>query len=123
MPCRDYYDDNPAAYYEGTIKGLKSQVSFAESALCAFMRYMETQGEAGKYYVDNLDYVGSGITQKELEKWWTKHKKLDEEAREKERAKKKAAADKKKEEKRVNDILAKLSPDEVRVLKANKGKI
>ena len=38
MPCRDYYDEYPLAYFRDvTEPALKKQISFAESALCQAM--------------------------------------------------------------------------------------
>mgnify|MGYP003340976871 FL=1 len=77
MPCRDYYDDHPNAYYESTSIGLKKQISFAESALCqtlnAFERVLKEFGEhADELSTDPMDYIDykqAGITRKELEEW------------------------------------------------------
>lgn len=109
MPCRDYYDDHPEAYFKQvTEPALKKQVSFAESALCQTLAALENMrttlstvtavmGSA----LDYVDYAAAGITRKELEAWWRNHQKLDAKHREEERVKnlKKAA-------------LAKLTPEE-----------
>ena len=42
MPCRDYYDDHPEAYFRDvTEPALKRQVAFAESALCQTLAALE----------------------------------------------------------------------------------
>lgn len=42
MPCRDYYDDNPHAYFKDVSEpALKKQISFAESALCQTLVALE----------------------------------------------------------------------------------
>lgn len=87
MPCRDYYDDHPQAYYgpqlaskEAEIEKLKKQISFAESALCATLKVV-------KNFAD-LDLDEAGITQNELRDWWIVHQELDRLHREEERQRK-----------------------------------
>ena len=94
MPCRDYYDDHPQAYYSDNIAELKKQVSFAESALCLVLNTMEQLLHGIKHDFDDkvktnpldiLEFEEAGITRAELDEWWIKHKKLDAEHRELER--------------------------------------
>lgn len=105
MPCRDYYDDNPGAYYAETIKGLQKQVSFAESALCLTLNTLEQllagikkdfDSNSKTNPLDILEFEEAGIARKELEQWWKKHKELDEKHRAEEAAK--AEAKKRKAE-------------------------
>lgn len=87
MPCRDYYDDHPEAYFKDvTEPALKKQISFAESALCqtlaAFERILKETKDAvpGRLSSDPLDFINyeeAGITKKQLKFWWLDHKKLD----------------------------------------------
>jgi hypothetical protein len=75
MPCRDYYDDHPEQYYADTVRDLRKQISFAESALCAALRHIEKA-----YDADPVDYIGcddAGINRTELKSWYKKHKALD----------------------------------------------
>ncbi len=95
MPCRDYYDDHPEAYFRDvTEPALKKQVSFAESALCqtlaAFAKFLnETSSEVGgKIDVNPLNYIDykeAGIDKRDLAKWWKDHQILDAKHREEER--------------------------------------
>jgi hypothetical protein len=81
MPCRDYYDDHPDAYYRDvTLPGLKAQISFAESALCAALRAMEK--EFGNDFYNKIDYTFAGITKPQLKSWHKTHKELDAKHRE-----------------------------------------
>lgn len=115
MPCRDYYDDHPEAYFRDiTEPALKKQISFAESALCQTLStFQEHLKNMQKDYDDNiytnpldyLDYEAAGITREELEKWWDDHQALDKEHRERARQ---------AQVKRV--ALAKLTPEERKVL-------
>jgi len=116
MPCRDFYDDNPGAYYKDTIAGLKKQVSFAESALCAALNALEhvdslvetVAPKQGDFY-DWLAFEGAGIKKKELVEWHTHHRILD--------AKHRAEAEARAREHRIrNQALAKLSAEEQKVL-------
>lgn len=116
MPCRDYYDDYPLAYFRDvTEPALKKQISFAESALCQAMETIvklidEYNKEHGtnRDAMDQINYTEAGITKKQLEKWWDNHKKLDAKHREEERIKK------------VRDLaISKLTEEEKKVLGVN----
>lgn len=115
MPCRDYYDDHPEEYFRDvTEPALRKQISFAESALCLALNTMEQLLKGIKHDFDDhvktnpldiMDFEEAGITRTDLEKWWTKHKKLDARHREQERLKNVRAA-----------ALAKLTDEEKKVL-------
>jgi uncharacterized protein YjiS (DUF1127 family) len=118
MPCRDYYDDHPEAYFRDVKEpALKKQISFAESALCLTLRKFQETLERVEHWhergaqtnpldiMSDEDFADAGITRKELEKWWKNHKKLDAEHREQERLKK-----------LKESALAKLSDEERKVL-------
>lgn len=113
MPCRDYYDDHPQAYFKDvTEPALKKQISFAESALCqalAALKHVDSLVETvspkkGDFY-DWINFKEAGITKTQLVKWHKDHKILD---------------DKHREEERLNkikqDALAKLTDEEKKVL-------
>ena len=74
MPCRDYYDDHPEAYFRDvTEPALKRQVAFAESALCqtlaalekAIDSYNEEHG-TNRNVLDQINYKEAGITRAQL---------------------------------------------------------
>lgn len=75
MPCRDYYEDYPEEYYAQTIQGLKAQISFAESALCAAINVLES--EHGENWIHKIDCQEAGIDPAELVKWRRAHQILD----------------------------------------------
>ena len=116
MPCRDYYDDHPSAYYESEVRGLQKQVSFAESALCQTLAALERTVLIGVDPLDLINYKEAGITRTELEKWWTNHKALDAKHRAEEAAKKKEAAAKKAKAKKKKELLAKMTDEEKEIL-------
>ena len=93
MPCRDYYDDHPQAYFKDvTEPALKKQIAFAESALCqtlAALEHVDTLVETvspkkGDFY-DWINFKEAGITKKQLVNWHKEHKMLDAQHREQER--------------------------------------
>ena len=96
MPCRDYYDDHPQAYFKDvTEPALKKQISFAESALCqvlAALKHVDSLVETiapkqGDFY-DWINFKEAGITKTQLVKWHKDHKALDDKHREAERKEK-----------------------------------
>lgn len=103
MPCRDYYDDHPEQYYADTVRDLRKQISFAESALCAALRHIEKAYDADP--VNYIDCDDAGIKQSELRSWYKKHKELDTKHR---------AAERKRQQRK--EILAKLTPEERKIL-------
>lgn len=91
MPCRDYYDDHPEAYFRDvTEPALKKQIAFAESALCAALNALEQFAKPGargkETSIDLIDFEEAGITKKELVAWRKKHQELDKKHREQELA-------------------------------------
>ena len=128
MPCRDYYDDHPEAFYgeqladkEAEIERLKERISFAESALCGVLRTFEDNAMPYPDYLWTvIDYKGAGISRKELEKWFAKHKALDEKIKKQEieriiREREQAERQKQITKKR-DAALAKLTPEERKLL-------
>lgn len=79
MPCRDYYDNHPEAYFRDVSEPkLKKQIAFAESALCGALAALD---RAGVDPLKVINFSEIGITPAELKKWWTEHQKLDEQHR------------------------------------------
>lgn len=100
MPCRDFYDDHPEAYFRDVKEpALKKQIAFAESALCATLDAFQRELHKDENVFDYIDYKSAGITREELEKWRIDHKALDEKHREE--AKKRALAKLTQEEKEL----------------------
>lgn len=98
MPCRDFYDDHPQAYFRDvTEPALKKQISFAESALCATLDAFETtlkdfrRAHDDMVNIDPLDYINyaeAGITHNDLKIWRKNHRELDQKHRLEEKRKK-----------------------------------
>lgn len=95
MPCRDYYDDHPEAYFgpklkdaEEEIKQLKARVAFAESALCATLKAGDALCEnRGFNFFVKIDFEDAGITSSELAEWQRVHNARDAKIRKIEKAK------------------------------------
>jgi hypothetical protein len=81
MPCRDYYDDHPEAYFKDIKEpALKKQIAFAESALCQTLAALEiahTDMASPAEFYDLINFKEAGITKVELKKWHKEHKVLD----------------------------------------------
>lgn len=91
MPCIDYYDDHPGAYFRDvTEPALKKQIAFAESALCAALDALERANSFGSHPLKSvyewINFEDAGITKKELVAWRKKHQELDKKHREQELA-------------------------------------
>lgn len=91
MPCRDYFDDHPEAFYkpqladkDAEIALLKKRIAFAESALCGVLRASDAQ-ESDSFKFGHLwsyiDFEDAGITSEELETWRVQHEAADAQAR------------------------------------------
>lgn len=109
MPCRDYYDDHPEAYFRDvTQPALQKQISFAESALCAALDALDRANANSSHPQHSsmswINFEEAGIKEKELKEWLKKHKELDKKHRAEEQARLKAAA------------LAKLTPEKKKAL-------
>lgn len=124
MPCRDYYDDHPEAYYgpklkdqEAEIAKLKKQISFAESALCATLDALAladcnlTDYEGGdRSTIDFYAWINfgdAGIDRESVVKWHKRHKEIDAEHR---------AMEQERLKKVRSEALKKLSDEEKKVL-------
>jgi arsenate reductase-like glutaredoxin family protein len=106
MPCRDYYDDHPEAYFKDIKEpALKKQIAFAESALCQTLAALQRATGLTNNVYDAIDFKEAGITKQELVKWHKEHMVLDAAHRAEEKAKKEKAALKK-------SALKKLTPEE-----------
>lgn len=130
MPCRDYYDDHPEAYFgpklssaEAEIEKLKMQISFAESALCAVLKALESvvappnSGISHSSIFRWINFEEAGITEKQLVAWQKKHQALDEKHRAQEKAKLEAEEKKKRKQRLAEDAKKKLSAEEMDALK------
>ena len=128
MPCRDYYDDHPEAYYgvrladkDKEIAKLQNQVSFAESALCAVLAAGdELCKDRGFNFYTKINFAEACITSAELAAWHKNHLELDAKHRAEELLKKQKAEKQLQELERRNriraDAMSKLTAEEKKVL-------
>lgn len=101
MPCRD-----PGPPMETTPSRSQKRAKFFEAAMCGVFTFLEgNEVPILEDVLENLDYEEMGVTRQEIETWWIKHKRKDEERRQREEAARR------KQELRDN-ALSKLSDDE-----------
>ena len=80
MPCRDYYDDHPEAYFRDvTEPALRARIAFAESALCAVLTVFDTCLFDEMW--NEIDFKSAGITSEELAEWHAQHQARDQKIR------------------------------------------
>jgi len=105
MPCRDWTVED-----EWRMKGAK-EMSMLRASLCAVLTKMETNMPKKTFgqWMDAIDWKEAGVTKRELMTWWEEHKAAD--SRRRVREAKEAA------EKKIRDeALAKLTPEEKKIL-------
>jgi hypothetical protein len=99
MPCRDYESDHYNTSRSRDLAELKKQADRLARIACAAMTALEAEGKEDFLLLQN----------DEVREWWDAHKIADEKARVERETKKKLAALRKA-------ALAKLSPDDIKVL-------
>lgn len=132
MPCLSgpsvSVDPGEISNRDNLIKSLKFEVEWLEAALCAVItagriphnHSFRSQLEVTAAFFDIIDFQEAGITQKQLEAWWTQHQEKD---RKRKLAEAKAEAEKarKREEAQAREkakqaALAKLTSAEKKLL-------
>jgi hypothetical protein len=108
MPCYDPTQDSRS------VDVIVRDNPKVAAMLCAVLSFMENDSEFVRntyllYALDNINWHEAGVTRKQLESWWEKHKKEDEVRRDKQ-AKKDAVKAKKAK------ALSKLTTEERRLL-------
>ena len=99
MPCKDYEDYDRYADYQKDIKALEKQNDRLARIACKAMTALSADGHA--------DFLL--LKDEEVREWWVKHQEADRKARE-------AELEKQRLIKLKADALAKLSPEERKVL-------
>ena len=103
MPCRDW--DVPHSGSTVVDKG----AAVAKAGLCAVLTVLESDDAAFADMLKKINWKEAGITKREMLLWWESHKEQD--ARRRERM-----AEQLREIKIRKDALAKLTPEEKKVL-------
>jgi hypothetical protein len=86
---------------------LKDRLDTLSRIACKALEHIEQSGDGLEILV---------LKDPEIAKWWSAHKEADRKAREQEAAKRRAAAEKAAITQRKNEIKAKLTPEELKIL-------
>lgn len=105
MPCRDDRDEPgwDRGYREG-----KGDLATMTAIACMLMRVVQNNDLA-----DTLDYVGAGVSEDEVKRWWTQHLLEDDKRRKAEKAEKDRRAKVAKLKKKMRSTFTK---DELKLL-------
>lgn len=121
MPCSDGGNQGRRDWERFEAEGQNKRIKFLDASLCAALTTLENdlheyEHEVGVTIFDDFDFKESGITKKQLSRWWEEHKMLDC-ARKLEEGK---AAFKKAAKKIARkEALEKLTPEDIKALGIN----
>lgn len=105
MPCRDYMDDRGP---DPEVSALKSRLDTLSRIACNALEELE------KYKDGGLEALV--LKDPEVAEWWSAHKEADRKAKEEAAIKRKKAADARELNRKREEIKAKLSPAELKIL-------
>lgn len=122
MPCTD---GGPSPMEEAAerraVTAEQRAFKMVEAMLCALMSMLEEQTfsrkETFSEALDRIDFKEAGVSRKEFELWWAKHKEADAKRLQREAGAAQRDAQKKLDEQARKEALAKLTPRERRLLK------
>ena len=104
MPCRDYMDDNGP---DPEIGILRERLDRLSRIACKALEHIEESGDGLEILV---------LKDPEIADWWSAHKEADRQAREEADKKRRAAAEKAALTRKKNEIKARLTPEELKIL-------
>lgn len=104
MPCRDYMDDNGPDPQVGILKERLDKLS---RIACKALQHIEESGDGLEILI---------LKDPEIADWWSAHKEADRKAQEAAAAKRREAAERAARTRRRNEIKAKLTPEELKIL-------
>jgi hypothetical protein len=118
MPCFDGRDDDYTriSYTRSNeLQRKEEELKLVEAMLCAICSALETKPELKgrdrlQPLLDQIDWAEAGVPRAEFMRWWTHHKIIDMKRRKRE-------ADKQRENQARVRVLAKLTPEERKLLK------
>jgi len=102
MPCRDWT-------VEDRYSEISKEKAMLRASLCALMTALETDDAAFGAILKKIDWKEAGVTKRELLMWWEDHKEQD-------RVRKVRETKEAAEKKLRAEALAKLTPEEKKVL-------
>lgn len=104
MPCRDYTDDfkpDPLVYE------LKDRLDKLSRIACKALTHIEESGDGLEIMI---------LKDSEIAEWWAAHKEADRKAQVEEAERRRKIAEKAALTRRKNEIKAKLTPEELKIL-------
>lgn len=104
MPCRDYMDDNGP---DPQIKILKERLDKLSRIACKALAHIEESKDGLEILI---------LKDPEIADWWSAHKEADRKAQEAAAAKRREAAERAALAKKKNEIKARLTPEELKIL-------
>jgi len=103
MPCRSYDDD----YRSVPDPSVKAKLDMLARIACKALTHIEESADGLEILI---------LKDPEIQAWWSAHKEADRKAKEAEEARKRAIAEKAALTRRKNEIKAKLTPEELKIL-------
>ena len=109
MPCRDWTVEDEWRLKERDAKD--KEMLMLRASLCALLTKMEANMPKKTFgqWLDAVDWEEAGVTKRELMTWWEDHKEQD-------RVRRERMAEQLREIKLRKEALAKLTPEEKKVL-------
>lgn len=105
MACRYDYDNKEISISKDDL----DEICVAEAILCGIMKVLDISSGMRDAILAKVDWKEAGVSRRELNDWWNKHKKEDEKRINEERSKKEKA-------KKIQMAIGKLSPEEITLL-------
>ena len=105
MPCRSYEDDYSGSSHQVEI--LKERCDKLARIACKALTHIEESGDGLEILI---------LKDPEIADWWSAHKEADRKAQEAAAARRREAAERAARTRRKNEIKAKLTPEELKIL-------
>lgn len=103
MPCRSYDDD----FRTTPDPAIKEKLDRLSRIACKALEHIEASGDGLEIMI---------LKDPEIAEWWHAHKEADRKAKEEEAARRRRAAEKAALTRRKNEIKARLTPEELKIL-------
>lgn len=116
MPCYDGRDSSEILREEAErFAKLANHSEKIEAALCAILTKLEKDNLFATV-MNDVDWKEAGISQRFVDTWWVNHKAYDEQRRHLEEEVRLRNAEKEERKRRKQEVLAKLTPEERKIL-------
>jgi len=104
MPCRDYEDDYRP---DPSVPALKERLDKLSRIACKALEHIEQTGDGLEILI---------LKDPEIAEWWSAHKEADRKAAAEEAARRRKIAEKAALTRKKNEIKARLTPEELKIL-------